>query len=172
MQFMLGDCFFVERNYAKALAQYEKTLKLAQQEHGAYWRMGRLYEANHQVLKAIDSFEKLRMVNGEDSQKLVQRYEPFRRAFERDGERGYWTKRLEQAGAESNPEKEPYLFAVFHARLGHTEQALTLLEKAWQVKDLGLKFLILDQHWDHLRDNERFKELLKKIGYRTDWPVR
>ena len=87
-------------------------------------------------------------------------------------EPGYWSKRLDQANTESNPQKEPYLFAVFNARLGHTEQALALLEKAWAVKDTGLQFIIVDQHWDDLRDYARFKEILKKIGYRTDWPVR
>jgi hypothetical protein len=95
----------------------------------------------------------------------------LRQAFQRDGESGYWRKRLEQAEGGLNPEKEPYDLAICHARLGHTEQALALLEKAWEVKDFGLNFLILDQHWDNLRGNERFKELLKKIGYRTDWPV-
>jgi len=47
-----------------------------------------------------------------------------------------------------------------------------VLEKAWEVKDLGLKFLMLDQHWDSLRGEPGFINLLKTIGYKTDWPVR
>src|SRR6266542_4625655 len=42
-QYLLGDCFFVECKYPQALEQYEKTLRLAQQEQGAYLRLGRLY---------------------------------------------------------------------------------------------------------------------------------
>ena len=93
VQFMLGDCFFVERNYPNALAQYEKTLELAQQEQGACWRMGRLYEADHQVLKAIDAFQKARTLNtadpinefAEPDQHSVFRFvpNPIGRRFER-----------------------------------------------------------------------------------------
>ena len=45
------------------------------------------------------------------------------------------------------------------------------MEKAWEVKDVGLQSILVDQHWDNLRDNERFKKLLRNIGYTTDWPV-
>ena len=171
-QYWFGDCFFVERKYPQALAQYEHSLRLAQHERHTYLRLGRLYEADHQIFKAIDAFQKMRALDAEEPEKITQRYDALSQAFSDEGERGYWSKRLEQAEAELNPEKEPYGLAIFHARLGHTEQALTLLEQAWKVKDRGLLDLILDQHWDDLRDNARFKEILKKIGYRTDWPVR
>jgi len=59
-----------------------------------------------------------------------------------------------------------------HARLGEKEETLALLEQAWHLKDSGLRGLISDQCWDNLRDNDRFKELLKKMGYRTDWPIK
>ena len=171
-QFWFGDCFFVERKYPQALAQYEHSLRLAQHERDTHSRLGRLYEADHQILKAIDAFAKMRALEAEEPEKITQRYDTLRLAFLEGGEPGYWTERLVQAEAESNPEKEPYGLAVFHARLGHTEQALKLLERAWQVKDPGLLDVIVDQHWDDMRDKERFKEILTKIGYRTDWPLR
>jgi tetratricopeptide (TPR) repeat protein len=169
---LLGDCFFKERNYSAAVAQYEKALSFAHQNIGAYERLGRLYEATHQIMDAIDAFQKARTYGGEGAEKVTQRYNELRQAFQEEGEQGYWSKRLEQAKAELSPEKQPYAFAVLQARLGHKDQALALLEKGWQVKDFDLGHLIRDQCWDDLRDNEGFKDLLKKMGYRSDWPVK
>ncbi|PYJ60674.1 MAG: hypothetical protein DME24_08705 [Verrucomicrobia bacterium] len=169
---LLGDCFFRERNYPAAIAQYEKALTFAHENIGAYERLGRLYEVNHQIMDAIDAFQNASTFGGEDPAKIAQRYDALGRAFLVEGERGYWSKRLEQAKAELNSEKEPYAFAVLQARLGNKDQALALLEEAWQVKDTGLRSLIPDPCWDDLRDNERFKELLKKMGYKTDWPIK
>jgi tetratricopeptide (TPR) repeat protein len=167
-----GDCFYVERYYPAAIAEYEKALSLAHQNIGAYERLGRLYEANHQIANAIDDFQKASTFASQDPEKIAPRYDALRLAFREEGERGYWLKRLEQVQAELDPEKAPYAFAVLHARLGHRDQALALLEKAWHVNDGGLAALILDQCWDDMRDNERLKELLKKIGFRTDWPIK
>lgn len=44
-----------------------------------------------------------------------------------------------------SPEKDPYAFAVLHARLGHKDQALGLFEAARQVKGRGLILLVHDE---------------------------
>ncbi|PYI81777.1 MAG: hypothetical protein DME26_19255, partial [Verrucomicrobia bacterium] len=48
-QLLLGDCFMTERDYRQARRQYENSLKLVQHSVGAYRRLGRLYEATHQI---------------------------------------------------------------------------------------------------------------------------
>jgi len=123
-------------------------------------------------MDAIDAFQNASTFGGEDNEKVTQMFNELRHAFRENGEPGYWLKRLEQAEAELSPEKQPYAFAKLHARLGDNDRALALLRNAWQVKDTGLVSLISDQCWDDLRDDDQFKELLKKLGYRTDWPIK
>ena len=126
----------MERNYPAAIAQYEKALTLAHENIGAYERLGRLYEATHKIVDAIDAFQMADTFGGQDAEKVTKRYKELRQALREEGEKGYWLKRLEQTEAELDPEKQPYAFAVLQARL-RTERHLT--ECRWRLvnKDHG-----------------------------------
>jgi hypothetical protein len=53
---------------------------------------------------------------------------------------------------------------VITAGLGQKEQALSSLERAYTVHDLQMQFLGVDPHYDSLRSEPRFKELMRKVG--------
>ena len=59
----------------------------------------------------------------------------------------------------------PYDIAALYAGLGETEQALTWLEKAYEERSgwLGL-WLKVDPKFDSLRDDPRFRDLLRRVG--------
>jgi DNA-binding winged helix-turn-helix (wHTH) protein/TolB-like protein/cytochrome c-type biogenesis protein CcmH/NrfG len=58
----------------------------------------------------------------------------------------------------------PYYMATIHKGLGHTAEALTWLETAYNEKDVRMVFLGLDSHWDSLRSNPRFVRLMDRMN--------
>ena len=75
----------------------------------------------------------------------------------------------------SNPYLQPYFVARVYSALGERAKALEWLEMADEDRseylflgDLG-GGLRTDPAWDDLKDEPRFKELLKKVGL-DQWP--
>ncbi len=53
--------------------------------------------------------------------------------------------------------------ALIHVGLGEKDQALSQLQKAYEQRDVGLVVLRADPRYDPLRDDPRFRELLRKM---------
>ncbi len=58
----------------------------------------------------------------------------------------------------------PYYFAWFYAALGDKDKAFAELERSVEDRDCFLNRLTLDPFMDPLRDDPRFKEILKRMG--------
>ena len=54
--------------------------------------------------------------------------------------------------------------AIAYVGLGQKEQALSTLERAYTAHDLQMQFLNADPHYDAIRSEPRFKELVRKVG--------
>jgi tetratricopeptide (TPR) repeat protein len=59
----------------------------------------------------------------------------------------------------------PFAFALVYTALGDHDAAFEWLEKAHQVRDLGMVFLPGHPHLDSLRSDRRFQSLLKRCGF-------
>ncbi|NOR19073.1 MAG: tetratricopeptide repeat protein, partial [Xanthomonadales bacterium] len=59
----------------------------------------------------------------------------------------------------------PYNLAIVHLGLGHYEQAIDWLEKAYEAHNSHLVYINRGPKFDPLRDNERFTKLLERIGW-------
>jgi hypothetical protein len=59
----------------------------------------------------------------------------------------------------------PFTFALVYMGLGDHDAAFQWLEKAYEVRDIGLVFLPVDPKWDFLRSDERFKRLLRRCRF-------
>jgi hypothetical protein len=53
---------------------------------------------------------------------------------------------------------------MIHAALGDRDKAFAELEKAFEERDWNLPRLKVDPFMDPLRDDPRFKELLKRLS--------
>lgn len=58
-----------------------------------------------------------------------------------------------------------YHFATIYAGLGDREKALEFLQRCLEHRNWELRSLTTDPFWDNLRDDPRFIELLKKVGF-------
>lgn len=60
-----------------------------------------------------------------------------------------------------------YRLALAYAEIGRKEEALTLLERCMRERDDRLMWLQVESSFDSLRENPRFKMILKKMGFPT-----
>lgn len=58
----------------------------------------------------------------------------------------------------------PAELAGFYAVLGDKERAFAYLDKAFTAHDLQLQYLIIDTHYDSLRSDPRFQDLVRRVG--------
>ena len=79
-------------------------------------------------------------------------------------------KRINEALAILNklkPTKEyvsPAELATLYIGLGDKEAALDSLERAYRAHDLQMQYLKVDPHFDALRSEARFQDLMRRTG--------
>lgn len=54
--------------------------------------------------------------------------------------------------------------ALVHTALGEKDEALVWLEKGYEDRAFQMQSLKLDPRWDSLRDDPRFKKLVREVG--------
>jgi serine/threonine protein kinase len=157
----LGHPYYVERDFTNALVHYRKSLELERAYPlGHYW-VGRACQAAGDLLRAIEEFEWWEILVSRNPARVKRDYQSLRQAYGESGGRGYWLRWLELENASSNP--NTYHLAEIHAHLGEFDAAFEWLEKAYAERN-QMENLIFDECWDPLRDDPRFKALLKRVG--------
>jgi tetratricopeptide (TPR) repeat protein len=58
-----------------------------------------------------------------------------------------------------------YEIALIHAGLGEKDQALEWLERAYEERDGGMRYLKVDRSLDPLRSDARFQDLLRRMNF-------
>jgi TolB-like protein/Flp pilus assembly protein TadD len=59
----------------------------------------------------------------------------------------------------------PYPVALVYNGLGERDKTFEWLEKGYQHRDARMMFLKVEPKWNNLRDDPRFQELLRKLGF-------
>jgi tetratricopeptide (TPR) repeat protein len=166
-----GYPFVSARLYDQAIAQFHQALELDNQFPLAHLWIAKCHEALSNYSAAILEFETCDRLSEEEPTKVTQRYDALRHEFTEFGEGGYWLKVLEFARADEGvPDEQKRLtqhdrwdLAGIHARLGQNEKALDLLQKDFEENG-GNDWLRLEPLYFGLRDEPRFKALLKRAG--------
>ena len=62
---------------------------------------------------------------------------------------------------------QPYMVALVLVGLGRNDEAITLLEQAYDQRSTLLSYLDRDPRFDPLRTSPRFMELLRRMNFAT-----
>ncbi len=57
-----------------------------------------------------------------------------------------------------------YQLATIYAGLGAKDEAFRLLEKGYQQRSAGMRYLLIDPFWDNVRSDPRYTDLLRRAG--------
>jgi TolB-like protein/DNA-binding winged helix-turn-helix (wHTH) protein/Tfp pilus assembly protein PilF len=167
VQSFFGRTYIWARQYDKALAQFQKCAEMFPGFAIDHERMARLYAFLGKFEEAIAEDSRARLLSGEDQKSVLRKEEALRRAWSKEGARGYWGKILELAQLPENPPEmydAPYGTAILYTQLGDKAKALDFLEKAYEQRSLFMTELAIEPAFDPLRGESRFQNLLQRVG--------
>ena len=150
---------FFARRYDEALQKLDSLLKLAPDNETAVIFRAYTYDAVGKYNEAIADYKKF--VSMGDTTTSTQCYLGY--ALAQAGRKSEAQAILERLKT-TKEYVSPAELAVLYAGLGDKEGAIASLEKAYVVHDLQMQYLKIDPHYDSLRSDPRFVELIKKVG--------
>ena len=152
----IGRVLYFRRQNEEAIAQLQKTLELDPNFGATHVQLGAVYEQKGMYEEAIAEYQK--MPGGGLAR--------IGRVYALSGKRREAQKVLDELKGQSvSPIGNHRRMALIYASLDENEQAITWLEKAFDVGDEDfLYFLLVDPMWDGLRSEPRFQALLRRLG--------
>jgi tetratricopeptide (TPR) repeat protein len=152
------------RHYSNAIVQFEKALEFEPNSKYAYEFIASTYELAGNYPAAIQAFQRMQLLAGDDPADVARKYDQRRRAYAENGETGYWRDELTTDIA-NRPHADFQHSAQVYAHLGEKEKALDCLEKAFDTRTYTALWLKVNPAWDPLRDEPRFKAMLRRARF-------
>jgi TolB-like protein/DNA-binding winged helix-turn-helix (wHTH) protein/Tfp pilus assembly protein PilF len=159
-QNMARACYFARR-FDEAIEITKKEIEMDPGFAIAHLRLGRIYAAKGMYDPAIQEFQKFSTLSGN----IPLATASVGNARARSGDRAGGVRALSELATLSKHKRVPSIcFALVQIGLGHNDQAMSWLEKAYQQKSDFLLVLGVDPIFDGLRSDPRFKDLVRRIG--------
>jgi len=153
--------FFLKGDFEQAIEQQQKTLETDPNYHPAYYLLGWVYKRKGDLAKAVDSFVKAAVLD--DCPLLLG---ALAHAYGLTGNRIKALSILD--GLEEQSKRRyvsSYSRAVAYIGLDEKDQAFYWLEKALQERSVMLTWLKVGSEFDDLRDDPRFRDLLRRVNF-------
>ena len=153
-----GNSLMRARRYDEAAAQYNKALELDPNFWGAYGRLSVISEIAGRYAESIELRAKAFEANGDPRSAAL-----MKESFAKGGWEGF----NRYIVGEQRPANIPsYFLAVAFTVLGEKDKAFDALNKSYENHEISLiQFLKGDQRLDPLRDDPRFHDLMRRIGF-------
>ena len=143
------------RRYDESVAQLTKTIDLDPTFVLAYLTLANTYQLQGKYSEAVEAYAKGREAAGNRSAATQ-----MRDSFTKGGWKGF----ISELNI-SFQDRPRYVKAAQFVTLGENQAALDELEKAYEERDSFVSLINVDPRVDALRNEPRFKELVKKIGF-------
>jgi TolB-like protein/DNA-binding winged helix-turn-helix (wHTH) protein/Tfp pilus assembly protein PilF len=171
----VGLILYSQHRYAEAAKQFADVIEMDPRFYMAHRHLLRVYDQSRDIPGALQ-VAKWWFCDPRDSE--CDRTKELRSIYERSGADAYWAKRvqLEEANAVAQAHGDSivtsFALAELHARLGHKARALVLLDRLYAQREDGLvMWLKCDPAFDSLREDARFQDLVRRVGFPPDLPV-
>jgi TolB-like protein/DNA-binding winged helix-turn-helix (wHTH) protein/Tfp pilus assembly protein PilF len=157
----IGWILFLARQYDEAIQEYRGDLAIRPDSANALWELGFALMFNHQSEQAIPCVEKSVSLSGRSPGGLAVLVSAYASA----GRRGDALRLL----AELKRRKQtgyvpPGAFVIAYLGLDDHDQTFAWLEQAYDEQSNILKFLKVHPIFDPLRNDPRFKDLVRRVG--------
>jgi TolB-like protein/predicted Zn-dependent protease len=147
------------RRYDEAIPALENVIKLQPNGSNAHLFLGFAYEAKGMYADAINEYQRTISIDGETTSYLIY----LGHAYAMSGKRDEALAILNKLKA-TKEYVSPADLAILYAALGDKEAAFQSLERAYSAHDLQMQYLKVLPHYDPLRSDPRFADLMRRVG--------
>jgi DNA-binding winged helix-turn-helix (wHTH) protein/TolB-like protein/Flp pilus assembly protein TadD len=156
---VVGWMLYLDRDYDKAIAQEKIALEMDPNFALAHRYLGLAYEQKGMNTEAISEFQKARALSASrplDSGSLAHAYALAGRTDE--------ALQIINEAKKQDIYFPAYDIALIYVGLGHKDPAFEWLDKAVEEHSPWLIHLTVDPRFDPIRSDQRFKNLIQRIG--------
>ncbi|MFN7943903.1 MAG: protein kinase [Blastocatellia bacterium] len=154
----VGYSLLLARRNDEAIEAAQTLIELDQSYPEAYALLGYACEARGRYAEAIAAYQKAINLGKQDSDTRIY----LGCAWAKAGEQAKARSILKQLEAEKYV--SPGALTALYLALGEREQAIASLERAYAAHDNQLLFLRISPHFDPLRNDPRFIDLMRRVG--------
>jgi serine/threonine protein kinase/Tfp pilus assembly protein PilF len=154
-----GQILYDARRYDEAIQQFQSILKAEPDDSFTLAYLGYVYASKGDFPEAISHYRKYIEIEGETSS--TQCYLGY--ALAKSGHRNEALELLNKVKT-TKEYVSPGELATLYSGLGDNEQAMASLEKAYAAHDIQLQFLKVEPHYDSLRSDPRFADIMRRVG--------
>jgi TolB-like protein/DNA-binding winged helix-turn-helix (wHTH) protein/Tfp pilus assembly protein PilF len=155
-------------DYAKSYEQFQHTIAMDPDFALAHYYFSFLLTVEGRYPEAIEEHEKGQLLTGSSPKEADIEANTMLKAFQKNGERGFWQSILEQtlrAKKRGDPSVTASMIASTYAWLNDRDQAFEWLDKAYDERDgQDITLLKLDPSYRNLRGDPRFGVMLRRLG--------
>ncbi len=158
----LGWHLYLSGEYDQAIAQLQKTLELDPNFVPAHYQLGFCEVEKADYEKATQEFQKAVLLSNMQAVYVAGLGYGYAAAGQTQAAENV-LKQLEESGTAANF-VDPIYVAMIYARLNRQEQAMRLLEQAYEQHSEFLVFVNVEPAFRNLRSNPKFEALLRKAN--------
>jgi tetratricopeptide (TPR) repeat protein len=151
--------FYWERKHDAAIAQGLEGARKDKDDLATHFFLGLVYTDQGKFEKGIEEM-KLAVGLGDAGSLAGLAY-----AYAKAGDKPEVENTLEQFKRHPSHDLVPYRLAAVYAALGDKDRAIGLLEDSYQQRNSWANWLKIDPAMDPLRQEPRFKELMRKMNF-------
>jgi tetratricopeptide (TPR) repeat protein len=161
---VFGMTYFYARKYNLAEEQFKKAIDLNPDFFVTYYHFAWLYSQIGRYPDAIREVTKGRLLSGDDRVKIAASEEvALRKAFATQGVKGFWQQILKEQ-EKIDPEVGEFDQPQVYARLGEKQKALESLDRSYAEREPLGTLLNVDPAFDLLRSDQRFEDIVRRMG--------
>lgn len=158
----VGVVYYFGRRYDETIEELRKLVNEEPEFPVAHWGLGLAYEQKGMMAPALAAFEK----SVELTQRGTNALASLGRAYAVSGRTQEARKILEELTNRAKQKNiSAYQIALVHIGLDEKDRAFEALERAFKERSTLLTYLKMDPRLDPLRDDPRYRELLRRMNF-------
>ena len=146
------------RRYDEAEKQLKRAIDLEPNRAVTFYSLCSLYLLRARYADAVEACARSREINGNPEAATAMR-ESFAKGGYKEFVQGLANDKWPAAG------NIAYIYATYFMLLGERERAIDKLEKSYSDREGFIPMINVDPRFDGLRDEPRFQELVRKVGF-------
>ena len=154
-----GVILYFARRYDEAIQVFQNVIKMQPDVAFAHVYLGYTYAMKGQYPEAIAAYHKFISLDGETTSTLCFLGYAYAKSGQRDEALAILNKLKTTKDYVS-----PAELAILYVGLGDKEAALDSLERAYREHDSQMQYLKVEPHFDALRSEARFQDLMRRVG--------